>query len=423
MLSNSILLAPEHNAVVIGGSPKLLQIFPHARELPTGQIVLPHQPTEVRVLRNLGYDVPSPILSDYDWRGTTPFNAQRITAAMLVVEPRAFVLSTMGTGKTRSVLFAYDYLRRKRLVKKMLVVAPLSTLSFVWAREVMQITSEYRVGIVYGTKERRAKILRDRSFDIYVINHDGVRPVADVIAQVPDLDVLCLDEAAVYRHSTTQKWKVMNKLSQRFRYVWGLTGTPTPREPTDAFGIIKLINPNAYPGSFTHFRDAMMTKVNNFKWVPRRGSDKHVYEIMQPAVRFTMDDCIDMPPVTFTNHEVKLGKKQLQVYEQLRKHCRMMIGDQNITAFNQGILVNKLLQVSGGCVYSDDHSYVVLDPENRLAALSELIEQNDRKSIVFVPYIPFVDIVADRLTKDGCIVHKVYGATKQAERTTIFEQF
>lgn len=420
-----VLLAPDHGALVMPGEPRLAALFPHAIPLPTGQLVVPHEPTEVRVLRNIGFDVPSPILHGYDWCGTVPFHAQKVTAGMLVVEPRAFVLSTMGTGKTRSALYAFDWLRKRKLVKRMLIVAPLSTLNFVWAREVMSVMPTYKVGILFGSAERRRKILRDTRFDIYVINHDGFSTIRNEVSARPDINVLVLDEAAVYRNARTKKFKELKPLidAGKFKYVWAMTGTPTPREPTDAYGLIRLVNPQAYPHSFTRFRDLLMVKVSNFKWLPRRGSEAKVFELMQPAVRFTMADCQDMPPVTYTDHEIKLTPKQHQVYEALRKHCRMMFESGQVSAANGGVLLNKLLQVSGGCVYNDRHEAIMLDATPRLQETRDLVFQNDRKTLIFVPYIPMVDLVGDFLKEAGVIVHRVSGSTPKAERDRIFQTF
>lgn len=419
----NVLVAPEHGMLVTPGNPQLVQLFPHARPLPTGQLMIPHEPVETRVLRNLGYDVPSPIMHGYDWRDTVPFVAQKVTSGMLVVEPRAFVLNTMGTGKTRSALFAFDWLRQRKLVRKMLVVAPLSTLNFVWAREVMMVMPTYRVGILYGSAERRRKILADTRFDIYVVNHDGVGVVLTELVRRPDIDVIVLDEAAVYRNSRTKKFKQMKLLVDRFKYVWAMTGTPTPREPTDAFGLLKLVNPAAYQFSFTRFRDLLMVKVSNFKFVPRRGAADKVFELMQPAVRFTMADCMDMPPVTYTDHEIHMTPKQKQVYETMRKHCRVLMTSGQVSAANGGILLNKLLQISSGCIYDNDHNPIVLDAEHRLAECRDLVFQNDRKTLVFVPYIPLVDMVGDYLRDAGVTVHRVWGATPKAERDHVFQTF
>lgn len=400
----------------------MAQVLPSSKAVEDFTVV-PHKPAETRILRNLGYSVPSPILYHYDWRRTSPFEAQRVTAAMLVCEPRAFVLNGMGTGKTRSILFAFDYLRKLGLVKRMLVVAPLSTLSFTWAREVFQVMPEYRVGIVHGSRDRRLKILTDKEIDIFVINHDGVGVVAEQLAAMDDLDILAIDEVSAYRNNSTRRWKIMNKLTSRFSYVWGLTGTPTPKSPTDAFGIIRLINPQAYPSSFKRFRDEMMVQVNQFKWVPRTGSEKKVFDYMQPAVRYTLADCIDIPPTQYSDEQVKIGTKQQKTYDAIVKHGKIMVDEAQITAVNAGVLVNKLLQISAGCVYSSEKVPVVLDAKERLGVVSDLVDQADGKCIIFCPYIPIVDMVHDHLQKQGVKVAKVYGATTPHERANIFSEF
>ena len=90
-----------------------------------GHLIVPHGPAEVKILKALGIGVPSSLVH-YDWCGWEPFKIQRITVEMLVSNPRGYVLSSMGTGKTKCVLWAYDHLRRMGAVKRMLVVAPLN---------------------------------------------------------------------------------------------------------------------------------------------------------------------------------------------------------------------------------------------------------------------------------------------------------
>ena len=40
------------------------------------------------------------------------FHAQKVTTALFLENPRSYCLNALGTGKTRSVLFAFDALRR-----------------------------------------------------------------------------------------------------------------------------------------------------------------------------------------------------------------------------------------------------------------------------------------------------------------------
>lgn len=421
----SVQVSEKHKAVVIPADVRIPNLFPHHKTLPTGQHVLPHGPEEVRVLRNLGYAVPSPVMTDYDWGGTKPFKAQIVTTAMLVVEPRAYVLNTMGTGKTRSVLFAYDFLKRRGLVNKMLVAAPLSTLNFTWAREVFGVFPKYSVGILHGTKEKRQRVLAE-DHDIYVVNHDGLVVLNDDIkAKFGDDDVFCIDEVAVFRNHRAKKHKSAAKLVNKFKYVWGLTGTPTPREPTNAFGIMKLINPPGVnvPKIFTHFRDELMIQHGQFKWTARPGAQEKVYKYMQPSVRFTLEDCIDMPPIVHQDYEADMSSQQKKIYKAVLKHCRAMSQTGNITAVNEGVAINKLIQIATGCVFLDGGASERLDAKKRMDVLRELIEENDHSVIVFAPYVPLVDALVDEMGSLGVTVHKVYGATSQKERDRIFNTF
>jgi len=66
----------------------------------------------VRLLRNRGYNIPS-LLDQYNWPGKfTPFAHQKVTSDFLVVNPRAYLLSGMGSGKSASAFWSTDFLMR-----------------------------------------------------------------------------------------------------------------------------------------------------------------------------------------------------------------------------------------------------------------------------------------------------------------------
>src|ERR1700752_4210218 len=114
--------------------PRVSAVVPGTREVQfkgATMLAVPHKQDSVRFCRNLDYLVPAPISVYYDWNGDKPFKTQMITAALLTMQPRAYVLSEMGTGKTRAALFAIDFMLRENDIKNVLVVAPLSTLSQV----------------------------------------------------------------------------------------------------------------------------------------------------------------------------------------------------------------------------------------------------------------------------------------------------
>jgi len=287
-------------------------------------VAVPHRPDETRVLRNLGFEVPDPMPMHYDWPKVSgrhsPFSAQLETASFLSMNSRAFCLNGMGTGKTNSALWAYDYLRRTKTVKKMLVVCPLSTMERTWADSVFQTFPHLDCVVLHGSRDRRNKLLK-QDVHVYVINIDGLATIKDELAKRPDIDLIVVDELALARNSGTDRWKILNTIcnKQSTRRVWGMTGSPTPNAPTDAWAQCKLVTPDnsSVPKYFSAFRDRVMRQITPFKWAARQDANDAVYQMMQPAIRFSLDDCVDLPEQTFITRDVALTKEQDKAYKDM----------------------------------------------------------------------------------------------------------
>lgn len=174
-----VQVGTKHKMLAVPFADNVHNLFPAARQIQFAgapHLLLPHQPTETFLLRRLGFEVPAPILTHYDWCGGTPFSSQKSTAALLTSEQHAYVLNGMGTGKTKSALWAFDYLRSNNVCGKMLVSAPLSTLTFTWAREVFNTLPRRKVAVLHGAKKQR----------LAVLPHD----LRDGLHELPDLPAL-----------------------------------------------------------------------------------------------------------------------------------------------------------------------------------------------------------------------------------------
>src|SRR4051812_41022735 len=121
-----VQVSTKHKRVAVPHAEAVQNLFPNATPIDLGGIphLLPPQaPADTVRLRRMGFDVPAPIMSQYDWAGGTPFEVQRKMCAMLTMNQRAYVLNDMGTGKTKAALWAWDYLRSNNLAGKLLVAA------------------------------------------------------------------------------------------------------------------------------------------------------------------------------------------------------------------------------------------------------------------------------------------------------------
>lgn len=415
-------------SLIVEADPRIAALVPHAKQIThDGKVwtVVPHKLDEYKVMRNLGYDVAPPILTDYDWpvvNGFAPFDAQRYTAALIASNERCFVLNDLGTGKTRSALFAFDYLRKCGMVNKMLVVAPLSTLRRTWWHEVMQTFSGMKCTVLYGTAEKRKKLLAEDA-DIYVINHDGVEIVlAELIAR-KDIDMVVYDELTAIKTATTTRAKVAQKLIASKQRVIGMTGLVTPQAPTDAYGQIKAITPSRLAGwSFTRFREHTMRKITNFKWLPRDDATERVFKFLQPSIRFTRDQCIGLPPCQYVDYECKLTDPQKKLFDTIRKEFAAQIATGEITTANAADKANKMLQVVLGFVHMADGSITELDCAPRLSVLDDIIAASHGKVIVYTPYVHSLKMLKAHLSK-SVTVECVSGATAVGERDRIFARF
>ncbi len=414
-------VSAKHRVFGVPFDPALYNIVPGSKIL-GDQVVVPHTIDTTRLARNLGYRVPAPILSRYDWASGDPFEAQEVTAALMTMNLRAFILSEIGTGKTRAALYAIDHLIKEGVITSALVTAPLSTLHQVWDKEIFQYFPHLIARVLHGTRAQRLAELA-KPADIYIINHDGIETIQAALCAKKEIQAIVIDELSYYRNGTTDRWKSMNSLASTSRYVWGMTGSPVPNEPADAYSQIKLLRPEAVPKYFKHFKELTMTQVSNFRWVAKPTSLEIVYSAMQPGVRYLRKDVKELPETCYKTMDCPLTPAQARVYKQLYDKSFYAFQQGQVTALNEGVLMSKLLQVSGGWVYTTTRDIVSLDNSTRVDALLEVLEEADGKCIVFVEYLHAVAELHKVLMSKGISCETVTGETNLNNRNRIFSEF
>ena len=374
------------------------------------------------VLKNLNINAPSPINATYTWPGLhKPFNHQKVTSSFLTMHRRAFCFNEQGTGKTASVIWAADYLMTHGFIKRVLVVCPLSIMDSAWRNDLFKFAMHRTVDVAYGKPEKRKSIVSGNA-EFVVINYDGLEIVREEVLNA-GFDLIVIDEANAYKNPSTNRWKVLNKLLQPNTWLWMLTGTPASQSPVDAYGLAKLVNPNNVPKFYGGFRDRVMNKVTMFKWVPKPEANEVVHRALQPAIRFTKEQCLDLPDMSYVTRNVPLTAQQEKYYELLRRQLIVQAAGEEITTVNAAANLNKLLQLSGGAVYSDTGEVVQFDASNRLAVLREVVEESSHKVLVFVPYRHAIEVVAEDLRKHGYSTAVIHGGVSAGKRSDIFERF
>lgn len=344
-----------------------------------------------------------------------------VPTTYIVFRRNGRVFVSGNTGKTLTHLWSADFLKQKGKIRKVLIAAPLSTLERVWGDNLFTHFHRRKFAILHGSAQKRRDLLNSEA-DFYVINHHGVGILEQELMDRQDIDLVIIDELGKsYRNATTSIWKSMKRIITPNRWAWGLTGNPTPNEPTDAYAQAKLIKPeNLGSLSFTRFKNDTMQQFGPFRWVPRKGAEQTISKILQPSVRFTRDVCTDMEQC-FVDRTCELSPEQRKHFDKLMKEAVTEVKGQTITAVNAAVLISKLVQTACGVMYSGDGK-VEIDFGPRLALLEELIEENDEKVLVMVPFTGVLQAVKRELSKRwSCEV--VDGSVHFNKRNQIFHDF
>ena len=401
---------------------KVTSVIPKSKKLSGNKVLVNWGVDESHVLKNLNIKVPSPIEGQYQWTGKhKPFDHQKTTSSFLTMNKRAFCFNEQGTGKTASAIWAADYLMNQGRVKRVLVICPLSIMDSAWREDLFTFAMHRSVDVAYGAPAKRKQIIEGGA-EFIIINYDGVEIVADAIAN-GGFDLIIADEATHYKNVQTRRWKILNSLITPNTWLWMMTGTPAAQSPLDAYGLAKLVNPNAVSRFFSAFRDEVMFKITNFKWVPRPNATDTVFKALQPAIRFTKEECLDLPDMVYTKRIVEMTRQQKKYYNELRKKLVVQAGGERITAVNAAVEMNKLLQIASGAIYTDDREALEFDIKHRYKVLREVIDESSKKVLIFVPFKHVIDVLTNKLLQDGIPTEIIRGDVSVNKRTDIFKRF
>lgn len=408
---------PDRITSVIPKSKNLGEVMPGVFE-----VLVHFGLEEAQVMKNLRLrGVRSPIAFQYDWPGLRkPFSHQRDTAEFLTLHKRCYLLNEAGTGKTSAALWAVDYLLTRNAIKRVLIVSPVSIMRSAWVADAFQTIMHRDIVVAHGSRQQRIDAV-DSSAEIVVINYDGVDTIKDHLRG--KFDLLVLDECTNIKTATTRRWKALNSIATAETWMWLMTGTPAAQSPLDAFGLAKLCTPSRVPNYFGAWRDKTMVKLSMFKWVAAPRATEAVNAALQPAIRFTKEECLDLPEMLYQTRDVPMSKQQAKYYEMLRKQMTISAAGEQITAVHAAAALNKLLQLSLGVIYSDSGDVVKFDASARLDELLSVVQDSSHKVVVFVPFKHAIRVVKEFLETNGHTTECIFGEVPLGKRTDIFRRF
>lgn len=284
-------------------------------------------------------------------------------AAALLLDP--------GLGKTSITLAAIKILKKKKIVNKVLVVAPLRVCYSVWPKEVENWKDFSGMDVVVLHGPHKQALLESKA-DIYVINPEGL----DWLLQVKktktktgktkvsvDLrrwkklgfDTLILDELSKFKNIGTLRFKSLKLVVSTFKRRWGLTGSPAANGLIGLFGQCYVLDEGRSLGQYiTQYRSKYFDpSYDGFNWILRKGADEEIYDRIKPLALRIGDDVLDMPKLVENNIKVQLSPKIRKIYSDMEDDLFAQLEEGKVTAKTAPTASMKCRQIANGGIYLD----------------------------------------------------------------------
>ena len=350
----------------------------------------------------------------------SPYAYQEYAENFILDNPGAGLLLDMGMGKTVTTLSAAEKLIRDSFeVHKVLIIAPLKPAVETWPDEIVKW--DHLKGLTYSLvtgSEKARKAALGKDADFYIINRENIPWLVNLYKKNWPFDMVVIDELSSFKSGRSQRFRALKKVRPMAKRLVGLTGTPASNGLLDLWSQIYLIDQGKSLGkTLTGYREKFFdpdkrNATTIFSWKPKPGAENEIYELLKSCC-ISMDSAeyLNLPERIYVNHEIELPEEVTALYDQLKKDMLLPFADGDIDAGSAGILVNKLSQFCGGCVY-DENRGVKEFHSLKLDKLEQLIEEaNGQPVLIFYAYQHERDRILSRFPE--AVEIKSEGAVKE----------
>ncbi|HWE05504.1 MAG TPA: DEAD/DEAH box helicase [Rhizomicrobium sp.] len=349
---------------------------------------------------------------------------QRDGMLHLAFGERALLADEMGLGKTIQAIAACELLARRGQASRVLVVCPAS-LKAEWEEQIARFC-ERRVRLVFGPRAERRRAYGERTF-FTIVNYEQVLSDADDINAVAAPDVVVLDEAQRIKNWHTKTARCVKSLRSPYAFV--LTGTPIENRIDELYSILQYLDPEILGPLFRFNRD--------FYELDGRGRPvdyKNLGELRErvsPLIlrRRKSDVETQLPARTVKNYFVPMADEQRARYQDYETPASILLALARRRPLTPAEFDRMMMLLA--CMRMVCDTPAILDPTCRVSPkleeleniLSDLLEEPDRKVIVFSEWERMLQMVRDLAAEMGveCAWHT--GSVPQARRRLEINRF
>ena len=330
------------------------------------------------------------------------------------------ILSEMGTGKTKSLIDGITWLIKENQLnpKKVLVVVPKSILEN-WEEEI-KINSNLSSIILIGKKEKRIKYLEEDVI-FYIINYEGIKVMFDELFE-KEWGMIVLDESTKIKSRKAQVTKALYKLRDKTKRRIIMTGAIITEKPFDIFSQFKFLKSEVFGTTFMLFRDqyAVMGGYGGYEVLQWKNLDKLKEKVFRYGIRFSKEECLDLPPKIFTKELFDFTDKQKEVYKKLKRDFIAELKGETIITPTIMSRIMKFSEVSSGFLIKQDEKtlekkIITFDDNPKLKLLEDIIERNNEKTVIWTRFRWEVELLEKYFKNEKINYSVIHGDIKNRQ--------
>lgn len=297
-------------------------------------------------------------------------------------------------------------------VNKVLVIAPKKVAEGTWVQEKdkWDHTKILRVSPVLGSLQKRIRALMTPA-DVYVINRENVVWLVDYYRNAWPFDMVIVDESSSFKSHSAKRFKALASMGPHIDRLVELTGTPSPNSLSDLWSQIYLLDGGERLGKrYTQFRERYFEPDKRghdgmvYSYTAKEGTEEGILQrISDICISMKAEDYLQLPDIIYHQIPVSLDPKAERAYRELERKMILEVPEdkEEISVTSAAALSNKLLQLSNGAVYDEDHRVHEIH-SCKIEAFLELIESLQGKpALVFYNFQHDRDRILKALEKSG----------------------
>lgn len=312
----------------------------------------------------------------------------------------------MGLGKTVQTLAFLLFKKGKRSI----VITPTS-LIFNWKNEFEKFTPDIKLGIAYGNKITREKILENiNEYDVILTSYGTYKNDIDKYDNLK-FDFCIIDEAQNIKNPDSIITNAIKKINAEVKFA--LTGTPVENNLMELWSIFDFVMPG-YLYSKHKFEKIFANSDKN---------SSQLKNLIKPfMLRRTKKEVMDeLPDKIEQKFYVELEKEHKRAYKSFVNLIKRRIlenNEDNITVFSY---LTKLRQLS---IAPEIIVKNYKGKNSKLEILMNIIKSNKtRKILVFSQFTKVLDLIGNRLNEENISYSYIDGKIDAKKRLELVEEF